>query len=224
VRRNVRVTGFGEVAVGGAANETSVARALEPAPCLAGRGDLGWLLLLLLLLLRLSISAWPTSAAASMSASVASILEAAVAAISAVTTVAAITSVPTIATVSAVPPVAMWGMAGLCAIAARRPASRRSVVASRDLGGRLADRLLWWRRRRRRFYRLSSFGVRGCLGLRCRPGFSHRFDGLRSYATSRPLEIVAIRIIGGFATGPVGRTLATSATRWASTFSHANVG
>jgi hypothetical protein len=82
----------------------------------------------------------------------------------------------------------------------RRRRNRRGVLARRPFGACTRFR----------------FG----LGAWCAADFD---TGFRS-ATTAAFEVVAIRIVGGLAAGLFGRTLATSATRWASTFGHAAVG
>ena len=138
VRRNVRVAGFGEIAVGGAANEAGVARRVEPAARLAGRRDLYRLLRLLLAAVAAAAAVAPRSASASaaVAPAVAAILE--VAAVAAIAAIAAVASSPrssrsprSSVAVAAIAAIAMRGCDRLGAVAGgalrrnRRPSSLR---------------------------------------------------------------------------------------------------
>ena len=111
LRRDVRVAGFGEVAFAGAADESRVARGIEPSAHLARRDELNRLrrmLLLLRLLLVLSAAGstalTATAAAPVTSASVASVVESAAATAASSATTALILPAVAVLVLSSSPP------------------------------------------------------------------------------------------------------------------------
>jgi hypothetical protein len=184
------------------------------------------------LLRLLLIAARTTPPSASVAASVATVLKAA---ISAVTAVTAVTAVWTICAVAirivlrrlvAARRIAAVPYSGVGAEGRERGVGAVcTVVADVDVAAALAiDRRHWWgcggRRRTGRLGidRRDSLGAGRYVRIAVAPD---RGVGL---GTDCATGVVAIRIVAGVRVGLVGRTSATAATRWASTFAHAIVG
>ena len=212
MRRNVRIAVFREVAVRRPANEASVARGIEPSARFTRHGDLHRLLRLsaatALSLLMFATRSTPASSA--MPSSVASLVKLA----AAFTTITAVT---------------ITSITLRCVGLSLGRGTRVDAVVIPGVFARVPTH-----GRRARITRCGprwrTCSVRGRALARARLGFAVGARGAADFDTgfsstvTAAIKIVAIGIVAGLATGPVGRTLTTSATRWASTFAHAAVG
>jgi hypothetical protein len=183
----------------------------------------------LLLLLRL-IAPRTASASASVTASVTTVLKAAIAAVAAVAAIWTISAVAiriVLRRLVAARRVAAVAHSRVGAEGGERGVGAVSTVAADVDVVALAINRRHWRgggRRGRRGTGRLGVDRRDSLGAGRYVCIAVAADRSVGLGTDCATGVVAIRIVAGVRVGLIGRTSATAATRWASTFAHAIVG